>query len=138
MVSAPKRVMSVVGARPQFIKLGPVSRALRARAISETVVHTGQHYDFAMSESFFAELDLPAPDENLGIAEPNPICQLGAMAPALDRCMARHQQRLLVITLLRGKAGRGVTPNALAQAQMRQHMSLHSRRNGRWHRAPKT
>ena len=54
-------VVTVVGARPQFIKSGPVSRQFNAMGISETLVHTGQHYDLNMSEIFFRELGLSSP-----------------------------------------------------------------------------
>ena len=55
------KVLSVVGNRPQFIKSGPLSVALRERGIDEVVVHTGQHYDRELSQVFFDELELPAP-----------------------------------------------------------------------------
>jgi UDP-GlcNAc3NAcA epimerase len=60
------KVVSVVGARPQFIKAAPVSRLLRQVA-REVLVHTGQHYDPEMSAVFFEELDIPAPDYHLGV-----------------------------------------------------------------------
>jgi UDP-GlcNAc3NAcA epimerase len=60
------KVFSIVGARPQFIKAAPVCRALRERH-TEVLVHTGQHYDYAMSEVFFEELGIPAPDFNLAV-----------------------------------------------------------------------
>jgi UDP-N-acetylglucosamine 2-epimerase (non-hydrolysing) len=60
------KVVSVVGARPQFIKCAPVSRELR-RVATEVLVHTGQHYDDNMSGVFFAELGIPKPDYNLGV-----------------------------------------------------------------------
>ena len=60
-------ILSVVGARPQFIKLAPFSAEVRRRGHSETVVHTGQHYDEGMSARFFTELDMPPPTVNLGI-----------------------------------------------------------------------
>jgi UDP-GlcNAc3NAcA epimerase len=59
------KVLSVVGNRPQFIKSGPLSVALRDRGIDEVVVHTGQHYDRDLSQVFFDELGLPAPDHSL-------------------------------------------------------------------------
>lgn len=60
------RIVSVVGARPQFIKAAPVCRALRARH-EEILVHSGQHFDHEMSDVFFDELQIPKPDYNLGV-----------------------------------------------------------------------
>ena len=60
------KVVSIVGARPQFIKAASLSRAIRERH-TEVLVHTGQHYDRAMSDVFFEEFGIPAPDVNLGI-----------------------------------------------------------------------
>ena len=90
-------IMSVLGARPQFVKLGPVSRALRARGLREIVVHTGQHYDYAMSQSFFLELDLPEPDVNLGIATPGAVHQLGDMAPAMADLIAQMRPDMVLV-----------------------------------------
>jgi UDP-GlcNAc3NAcA epimerase len=73
-----KKILTVVGARPQFIKAAAVSRVIRtdfADRIEEVLVHTGQHYDDNMSKVFFAELDIPFPKYNLGISD----CQHGAM-----------------------------------------------------------
>lgn len=61
------KVLTVVGARPQFIKARPVSAALAAAGATEFLLHTGQHYDAAMSDNFFTELGLRAPDANLGV-----------------------------------------------------------------------
>jgi UDP-N-acetylglucosamine 2-epimerase len=61
------RVLTVVGARPQFIKAAPVRRALQAAGHTEILVHTGQHYDDALSAAQFRDLELPAPHVNLGI-----------------------------------------------------------------------
>jgi UDP-N-acetylglucosamine 2-epimerase (non-hydrolysing) len=89
--------MSVVGARPQFVKLGPVSRALRRHGVREVVVHTGQHHDVAMSQSFFEELTLPEPDTNLGLHAAGPLNQLAAMVPALGETVARYAPRLVIV-----------------------------------------
>ncbi|HEU5321208.1 MAG TPA: UDP-N-acetylglucosamine 2-epimerase, partial [Methylomirabilota bacterium] len=59
--------MTVVGARPQFVKAAPLSRALRRRRVRQVLVHTGQHYDPDMSQAFFDELAIPAPDRHLGV-----------------------------------------------------------------------
>ena len=60
-------VLHVTGARPNFPKAAPVMRALAERGLAQRLVHTGQHYDQAMSEVFFRELGLPEPDVNLGV-----------------------------------------------------------------------
>jgi UDP-N-acetylglucosamine 2-epimerase (non-hydrolysing) len=60
-------VLHVVGARPNFMKAAPVHRALAALGVRQTLLHTGQHYDPAMSDAILTELGLPAPDVNLGV-----------------------------------------------------------------------
>lgn len=61
------KIMHIVGNRPQFIKLAPVSRKLREHHIEEVIIHTGQHYDENMSNIFFEELDIPKPKINLNV-----------------------------------------------------------------------
>lgn len=79
------KVLTVVGARPQFIKTAVVSRALRALpGVQEVLVHTGQHYDDAMSAVFFRELDIPTPDVNLNIGSGGHGAQTGRMLEALE------------------------------------------------------
>jgi len=73
------KVVSVVGARPQFIKAAPVGKALRAAGHTEVLVHTGQHYDDGMSAVFFRELDIPEPDYNLGVGSGSHGWQTGQM-----------------------------------------------------------
>jgi len=81
--------MTVVGARPQFIKAAPVSRALRkARGTTELLVHTGQHYDDNMSEVFFRELGIPPPDRHLGIGSGPHGDQTGRMLIAIETTIA--------------------------------------------------
>ena len=79
-------LVSVVGARPQFIKLAPVCRSLADLAAGwrHRIVHTGQHYDYGMSEVFFDDLNIPRPDVNLNIGSGKQGRQTGAMIAALE------------------------------------------------------
>jgi hypothetical protein len=64
-----KKILTILGARPQFIKAATVSRVIRERDnIEEIIVHTGQHFDANISDVFFDQLDIPQPQHNLGIA----------------------------------------------------------------------
>jgi UDP-GlcNAc3NAcA epimerase len=86
------KILSVVGARPQFIKAGPVSRALRsAPGVEEVLVHTGQHYDENMSAIFFEELALPRPDLELGVGSASHAVQTGRMLEALEPVLRRER-----------------------------------------------
>ena len=78
------KVLSVVGNRPQFIKSAPLSVALREREIEEVVVHTGQHYDRALSQVFFEELGLGEPDRALDLKTANPAAMEPAIAAAIQ------------------------------------------------------
>jgi len=83
------RIVSVVGARPQFVKLAPIVRVIVARrasgqALEHLVVHTGQHYDAAMSDVFFGELGLPEPAANLGVGSGSHAQQTARMLTALE------------------------------------------------------
>jgi UDP-GlcNAc3NAcA epimerase len=80
------KVVTVVGARPQFIKCAPVSRLLRQSA-HEILVHTGQHYDANMSASFFEQLGIPDPDHNLGAGGGTHGAQTGEMLRGIERIL---------------------------------------------------
>lgn len=85
-----RTIMTVVGARPQFIKAATVSRALKAFSnVTEVLVHTGQHYDPMLSAVFFEDLDIPTPDINLNIGSHSHGVQTGRM---LERLEAELQQ----------------------------------------------
>ena len=77
------KLVSITGARPQFIKMAPISRALQAAA-QEVSVHTGQHYDRQMSASLFEELCIPEPDYNLRVGSGSNGWQTGQMHTPVD------------------------------------------------------
>jgi UDP-GlcNAc3NAcA epimerase len=81
------KILSVVGNRPQFIKSGPVSVALRAAGIEEVVLHTGQHWDREMSAVFYEELGLPEPAYRLDLHTADPV----AMEPGIRDAVARER-----------------------------------------------
>lgn len=90
------KVLSVVGARPQFVKLAPVAQALarageRDGGVEHVIVHTGQHYDAAMSDVFFEDLRIPAPDVHLGVGSGSHGVQTGAMLAGLDPVLDEHR-----------------------------------------------
>lgn len=84
------KVLTVVGARPQFIKAAPVSRALRDAGHTEFLVHTGQHYDQQMSSVFFEEMQIPEPDINLEVGSGSHAQQTGQMLVKLEEVMQRQ------------------------------------------------
>ena len=80
------KIITIVGARPQFIKAAAVSRVLKsAEGVNEILVHTGQHYDANMSDVFFEELEIPRPDYNLGIGSGTHGEQTGKMLEAIEK-----------------------------------------------------
>ena len=91
------RVLTVVGARPQFIKAGPVSEALVVAGIDEVLVHTGQHFDERMSDVFFDELGLPSPKVNLRVHGGNHGEQTGRMMIALEPVVLEHRPDVVLV-----------------------------------------
>ena len=78
------KIVSVVGARPNFIKLAPVHKSL-SQYCDHVIVHTGQHYDYEMSDIFFKELQDSKPDINLGVGSTSPGEQIGEMMKRLEK-----------------------------------------------------
>lgn len=90
-------VLTIVGARPQFIKAAVVSRALAEAGIAEQLVHTGQHYDVAMSSAFFDELDLPAPTHSLEIGSGPHGAQTGRMLAAIEEVITAQRPSVVMV-----------------------------------------
>jgi UDP-GlcNAc3NAcA epimerase len=90
------KLVTVVGARPQFVKASPLSRELRRRH-QEILVHTGQHYDYGMSDLFFDELGIPAPDHHLGIGSGSHGAQTGAMLAAIEDVLEREHPAAVLV-----------------------------------------
>ena len=92
------RIVNVVGARPNFMKMGPILEACRDRPELETVlVHTGQHYDHAMSDLFFEQLQLPRPDVNLSIAGGSHASQTARVMMAFEGVCVEHKPDLVLV-----------------------------------------
>lgn len=92
------RVISIVGARPQFVKAAAVGRAFRRRSdLEERLVHTGQHFDDAMSRVFFDELAIPAPAHHLGIHDGGHGAMTGRMLEAIEGVLLGERPDLVVV-----------------------------------------
>ncbi|HEX7050665.1 MAG TPA: UDP-N-acetylglucosamine 2-epimerase (non-hydrolyzing) [Longimicrobiales bacterium] len=91
------KVLTVVGARPQFVKAAPLSRALATDGISEILVHTGQHYDHAMAGRFFEELGIRAPDVNLGVGSDSHGRQTARMLEGIEAVLVTEEPDWVVV-----------------------------------------
>ncbi|MFK5690760.1 non-hydrolyzing UDP-N-acetylglucosamine 2-epimerase [Ornithinimicrobium sp. LYQ92] len=85
------KILSVVGARPQFVKLAPVADACRGRGVEHIIVHTGQHYDPMLSDVFFADLHIPDPDVHLDVGSAGHGAQTGAILARMDEVLLEHR-----------------------------------------------
>jgi len=94
------KVVTIIGARPQFIKATLVSKALRIAEIEEFIVHTGHHYDYEMSQVFFEELNIPQANVNLGVGSGNHGYQTGQILMNIEEhLLKKNQIRCLFIEI---------------------------------------
>ena len=96
------KILTIVGARPQFIKAAAVRRAIQKintmkRRIQEILVHTGQHYDYMMDKVFFEELKLPKPDYHLGVGSGSHAKQTGKMLEGIEAALQREKPRVVMV-----------------------------------------
>jgi UDP-N-acetylglucosamine 2-epimerase (non-hydrolysing) len=97
-MTMPIRVINVVGARPNFMKVAPIMRAMSARPeFAPRLVHTGQHYDPSMSQVFFDELGLPAPDRHLGVGSGSHATQTARILIAFEQELLRERPDLVLV-----------------------------------------
>lgn len=95
-----KKLLTIIGARPQIIKAAALNRAIQSKfsnELTELLVHTGQHYDHGMSQVFFEEMGIPKPDYNLGIGSGSHGQQTGRMLDAIEQVIIKEKPDALVI-----------------------------------------
>ena len=91
------KIASIVGARPNFVKLGPVHKSLKSSGIKHLIVHTGQHYDYEMSDIFFSDFELPKPDIHLGVGSGSSCFQLGEIIKRLENKLIDKEIDLVLV-----------------------------------------
>ncbi|MGA2813042.1 MAG: UDP-N-acetylglucosamine 2-epimerase (non-hydrolyzing) [Candidatus Acidiferrum sp.] len=117
------KLLSIVGARPQFVKLAPICRAIETQntrrdcvQIEHRVVHTGQHYEPEVADIFFVQMSIPAPDYNLAVGSGAPGVQLGKMLERLDPVLSSERPDWVLVY--------GDTNSTLAGALLAARMKL--------------
>src|SRR6056297_2993907 len=91
------KILTIVGARPQFVKAAALSRALKKHKITEVLVHTGQHFDENMAEIFFREMEIPVPKYNLGINSLGHGAMTGRMLEEIEQVLIAEKPSAVVV-----------------------------------------
>jgi UDP-N-acetylglucosamine 2-epimerase len=91
------KIASVVGARPNFVKMAPIHNAILASGNEHNIIHTGQHYDYEMSEIFFQDFHLPKPDTDLSVGSGSSCFQIGEILKRLERILVSINVDLVLV-----------------------------------------
>lgn len=91
------KIASIVGARPNFIKLAPLSRELRRRGLDEVIIHTGQHYNYEMDKIFFDDMGIPVPDYHMGIGSGSHGFQTGEMLRKVEEALLAEKPDAVIV-----------------------------------------
>ena len=94
----PVKILHVVGARPNFMKVAPILAQLKKRpSVEQVLVHTGQHYDAKMSDVFFQDLGMPEPDVHLGVGSGSHAQQTAKVMVEIEPVLAREEPDVVVV-----------------------------------------
>ena len=91
------KIATILGTRPEIIKMAPIIAEINQRGIDHFIIHTGQHYDYNMSDIFFEELNIPKPDYNLGISGGSHGKMTGRMMEAIEEVMLKETPDVLLV-----------------------------------------
>ena len=97
MVVDRMKIMSIIGTRPEIIKMAPIIAEINQRGINQVVLHTGQHYDKEMSDNFFRDLEIPAPDYNIHVGSGSHGKQTGSMMAGIEEIMLKENPDIVLV-----------------------------------------
>ena len=113
------KLACIVGARPNFMKMAPLLRALEAYPnIQPVLIHTGQHYDSALSDVFFADLGMRRPDICLDVGSASHAVQTARVLEGMEEEVARENYNLMIHVMLMPEPGRGLAVPKMIREKM--------------------